>query len=125
MRKLVERLLVVALFVGAGVAFCQGVFPTYSYRYRLTLKVEIDGKVRTGFSVIEVRFVGHPEFPGAGRFSPEVAGQAVFVDLAERGAIVAVLTAPNESDSRISRFPEGVPALWLAARAFGNQSTDN
>ena len=30
-------------------------YPTYTYRYRMTVNVEVDGQMRSGSSVIEVR----------------------------------------------------------------------
>ena len=59
----------------------QDVYPTYSYRYRLTIAIEVDGKVHAGSSVIEVIWRGQPDLPGAGSFTPHVRGQAVYVDL--------------------------------------------
>jgi hypothetical protein len=95
------------------------VYPTYSYRYRLTIGIEIEGRVHTGSSVIEVIWRGQPDLPEAGSFSPHLRGQAVFVDLGSHGAVVASLIAPSFERSGTIQWPEGVSAIWLAQRAFG------
>lgn len=112
-----------AFLVVGAIGWYKSSFPTYSYRYRLTISVELDGKVHTGSSVIEIRWIGHPNLPDAGSFSPQVRGQAAFIDLGLSGAIVAALgtgtgqTSPGAPDHAVS-------AVWFAARAFGNQSTN-
>lgn len=66
-------------------------FPTYSHRFRLTLEVEVDGKVKSGSSVIEA--VGWRTWaPGRGAlFYDSADGNAVFVDLGDGRALVAIL----------------------------------
>ena len=63
-------------------------FPTTSYRYRLTIVVELDGRVHSGSSVIEVRYRFFPEFfsqlANGNQYERSVAGQAVLVELGER-----------------------------------------
>jgi hypothetical protein len=95
-------------------------FPTYSYRYRLQLAVELDGKVHTGSSVIEVRWDCGPHVAGLAQCSPSLGGQATVVNLGPRGVVVATLF----SGENISPVPDGaVDAVWFCANAFGNQST--
>lgn len=95
--------------------------PTYIHRYRLTVHIEIDGKVHTGSSVIEVRWVGQSYVPGVGSFLPRIKGQAAFVDLGSRGAVVAALITGQTSQEK----PDGSrSAIWLASLAFGNPSTN-
>lgn len=90
----------------------QDVYPTYSYRYRLTIAIEIDGKVHSGSSVIEVIW---RERPGIGSFSSYIRGQAVFIDLQSRGAIVATLT---NGESYGPAQDGSLSVLWLVPRAF-------
>jgi hypothetical protein len=95
-------------------------YPTYVNRYRLTIAVEIDGERHTGSSVIEVRWTGRPKIGDAGPFVPRVLGQAAVVDLGSKGVIVAALF----NGVRFGIAPDGaVDATFLAARAFGNNST--
>lgn len=109
------------LLIAGVIGWYKASFPTYSYRYRLTISVELDGKVHTGSSVIEILHIGQPHIPDAGSFIPQVRGQAAFVDLGPAGAIVAALGPGTQQTSDSPNY--AVPAVWLAARAFGNQST--
>jgi hypothetical protein len=95
-------------------------YPNYTYRYRLTVNIEIDGQIRSASSVIEVTWSKHPELPGAGSFSPTLRGQAAMVDLGERGVVVATLV--NGEDYGPAK-DGALGALWIAAEAFGNHST--
>ncbi len=94
----------------------------YSYRYRLQISMEVDGKVLTGSSVIEVKWACGQLIPGAGLAPCEssLGGQATVVDLGPRGVVVATLfTGEN-----VLPVPDGaVDAVWLCANAFGNRST--
>ena len=101
----------------------QDVYPTYSHRYRLTIAIEIDGKVHSGSSVIEINWRGQPYIPGAGSFARDIRGQAVFVDLQSRGAIVATLSPGDPSGAP----PDGSRSvIWLLPQAFlGRVSGDD
>lgn len=114
----------IALFIGGAIAWVKFItYPDYSYRYRLALSIESDGKVHTGSSVIEVTWSGGIPFGDVGPYVPVVRGQAAFIGLGERGAVVAVLTAPSHEERGRIVWPEGVSAIFLGARAFGNSST--
>jgi hypothetical protein len=110
---------IVTLILGV-IVWWQVAYPTYSYRYRLTLTIEAEGKIHTGSSVIEVRWVGQPYVPGVGSYLPFIRGQATFIDLGSRGAVIASLR--NQDYGRGS---DGTwSAIWIAARAFGNEGGD-
>src|SRR4051794_5860365 len=64
-------------------------YPTYTYRYRLSLGIEADGQVHHGSSVIEISWPRQPIPPGS--VQAEIGGQAALVDLGSRGAVVASL----------------------------------
>ncbi len=120
MRALGVIAVCLAAVIGGAVAWCQINYPTYTYRYRLTLALEVDGKLHTGSSVIEISWVGQPYIPGAGSFVPRVRGQAAFIDFGSRGVVVAALVTGETSQD----VPDGSKsAVWIAARAFGNEST--
>jgi hypothetical protein len=69
-------------------------YPTYTYRYRMTVKVEVDGQVRSGSSVIEVRVSKQPVFlPGVNPVAASIRGEAAFVDLGAGRNIVALLAS--------------------------------
>jgi hypothetical protein len=101
----------VCLIIGAVVVW-EMAFPSYSHRYRLTASVEVDGEVHSGSSVIEVTWRKQPEFGDVGPFKSTMRGQATFVDLGKRGAIVAALDAGDASTSSTN-------ATFLAMKAYG------
>jgi hypothetical protein len=60
----------------------------------MTVEVEVDGKMHTGSSVIEVQLETQPQFlPGVGLVVQKVSGEAVFVDLGEGRNVVALLAS--------------------------------
>jgi hypothetical protein len=69
-------------------------YPTYSYRYRMTVEIDAGGEVRSRSSVIEVTVTREPKIlPEAGPFNRSAQGQAVFVELPAGKNIVALLTS--------------------------------
>jgi hypothetical protein len=94
-------------------------YPTYSYRYRLTVNVEVDQVLHSGSSIIEVTWYAH-FLPELVSFSSELRGQATLVDLGNRGVVAATLI--NGEDYGPAK--DGAwGAVWIAARAFGLDST--
>ncbi|TPQ31421.1 hypothetical protein C2U70_24005 [Bradyrhizobium guangdongense] len=112
--------IVLVLSVGALVVGYRYKYPDYTYRYRLTVNIEVDGKVHSGSSVIEVKWRGGPVIGDGGPFGPSVKGQAALVDLGDRGVVVATLI--NGEDYGPAK-DGALGALWVAAEAFGNHST--
>jgi len=102
------------LLIG-GQGWPASAYPTHSYTYRLALAVEVGGEIHRGSSVINVLWRGQPYIPGAGSFNPEVRGQATFIDLGSRGAIVAALI---NGESYGPAADGAINALWLVPRAF-------
>ena len=70
------------------------------YRYRLTVEVETPEGLRSGSSVIEVKtaIAGKYTIPTPGVNSRRARGEAVAVDLGERGLIFALLRSETNSD---------------------------
>jgi hypothetical protein len=122
MRTLGKIALCVALIVGAFFIWLHFAYPVYSYRYRLTIAIQTDGEPHSGSSVIEVQWVGQPKLGQAPPFYPYVHGQGVFVDIGKRGAIVATLIT---GDTSVFTGARAVDAMYLAARAFGNNSSSD
>ena len=119
-RGCITTLAVIALGIGALVAGYRFIYSDYKYRYRLAVNIEVDGKMYSGSSVIEVKWTGGPVFADGGPFGPSVKGQAVLVDLVDRGVVVATLV--NGEDYGPAK-DGALGALWIAAEAFGNHST--
>ena len=94
MRKLV---IVVLILIAIPVVWYMWNFPTVSYRYRLTVAVEVDGQVHSGSSVIAVQYSFNPKWvpPSWGVYNEYVWGQAVLIDLGAHGALVAALGGEN------------------------------
>src|SRR5262245_61484699 len=110
-------LAVLALLAGAAVVGYRYKYPNYVYRYRLTLNIEVDGKIHSGSSVIEVKWRSGPVIGDGGPFGGSVKGQAVAVDLGDRGVVVATLI----NDESYGPARDGaLGALWVAAAAFGD-----
>ncbi len=69
-------------------------YPTYTYRYRMTVNVEVDGQLRSGSSVIEVNVSKQVRFlPDVNPLGYAERGEAIFVDLGKGRNIVALLAS--------------------------------
>ena len=70
------------------------------YRYRLTVEVDTPEGLKTGSSVIEVKtaVAGRNSIPTPGVISRRAHGEAVTVDLGERGILFALLRSEDSSD---------------------------
>lgn len=94
-------LAIVAAIILAPLCFYFGykfLYPTYTYRYRLSVDVETPDGLRSGSSVIEVRYEMFPEINGRDHIS-RVFGEAVFVDLGQGKNLVGLLAAgPSGED---------------------------
>jgi hypothetical protein len=96
---------------GAVLLWLWWAYPTYTYRFRLTVAIEVDGERRTGASVIEVRNRLQPTFGHAPPVVATARGEAVYVELGARGHVIAVLAfGPNAWEDRIAT---------LVPRVFG------
>jgi hypothetical protein len=98
MRTFVKILLTIVLLIGGAVVWYKISYPTYTYRYRMTVEVMVDGAVRSGTSVIEVKVQKQPKF---GQAPPQVSrfyGEAVFVDLGGGRNVIALLAAGPKAE---------------------------
>jgi len=100
MRTLGIIALCVVLLIGVAVVWYMLAYPTYSYRYRMTVEVMADGVLHSASSVIEVRLQKQPQFlVPVPPVYPAVSGEAVFVDLGDgRNAIALLASGPNASN---------------------------
>jgi hypothetical protein len=80
---------------------------THRFRYRLTIEVSVDGQLKGGSGVIQV--TGRPDLvPGRPlKYTMTFSGEAVEVDLGQRGSLFALLT-----------FRDGFNAAYLPSKAF-------
>jgi hypothetical protein len=91
MKKRYILLLIIALLVSGYLMM----WPSYTYKYRMTVEVSTPEGIKTGSSVIEVTTHQWPKFLSgitAGNTTESSAvGEAPFVDLGARGMLFATL----------------------------------
>lgn len=105
-----KRLAIIAAIVVAAVLTYRIAFPSATVRYRLTLQADVGGRPATGSGVIEVSYVKNPKLlPNEAEFSINVRGEAVALDLGERGTLFALLKGGTDDRSG---------AEWIVLRAF-------
>lgn len=87
------------LIAGAVIGYISA-YPTYTYRYRMTVEVEVDGRIHSGSSVVEVQLVTQPRITTeTPRVRAKVHGEAVFVELGGGRNVIALLASgPNASN---------------------------
>lgn len=111
-RKVLLLLLAIAVagYVGYSLAY-----PTYTYRFRVTIEVETTDGVKTGSSVLEIVTVQYPAWTTfyTGTSHTIARGDAVFVDLGNGRNIIALNTLGDDiSDTRADNF---APRSFLRA----------
>ena len=75
-----------------GYVSCRISYPTYTHRYRLTLEVKVDDKIRRGSGVIEAYLTKEPKFlPEMRSVSTGVRGDAIPIDLGQGRYLFAIL----------------------------------
>tara|TARA_R110002110_G_scaffold324359_2_gene536440 strand:+ start:1596 stop:2321 length:726 start_codon:yes stop_codon:yes gene_type:complete len=90
------------------------IWPGYTHRYRLICDIEVDGQSHTGSSVFEVTWQTQARI-SAMPWRVDVRGDAVFVDLGDRGALLI----PNSRTA--TKEPSGASLEYLALWAFKGQ----
>ena len=90
------------LVVAVAVIGCWAtVFPRYTFGYRLTVSVETPEGLKTGSSVVRITAQKQPAFGESTSWSSSIKGEAVAVDLGQRGYLF-VLLAGNPTNSYAS-----------------------
>jgi hypothetical protein len=84
-----------------------------NYRYRLTVEVDTPEGVKTGSSVIEVETAmsGPNNIPSPGSLYVRARGEAVTVDLGERGLMFALMQSEEDEEWTHRAFLHTVPKL--------------
>lgn len=96
--------LIVGMVVWYGVSY-----PSVTVRYRLTLEAQADGELKTASGVREVTYSKGLAVGGQGALSIGVRGEAIALDLGDRGTLFALLSAGLDGRSG---------AEWIVLRAF-------
>lgn len=78
------------LVAGVVLAFAV-IFPTQSWRYKMTVSVETPEGIKTGSAVREVSVTDNPKITPETIPHIEVKGEAVVVDLGKRGVLFALM----------------------------------
>lgn len=110
----------VVVLIGGAVAWYKISYPTYTYRYRMTVEVVTDGALRSGSSVIEVQLIKQPPIiTNSPPVFPKVRGEAVFVDLGAGRNVIALLAAgPNGNNVD---YPSSVVAQHFRLSGVKNE----
>lgn len=83
----------VAILIGLYFAY-KFIYPTYTYRYRMVVEVDVRGETKSGASVIEVSLSKQPPLlPDVPSVATTVRGEAVFVDLGDGRNVIALLAS--------------------------------
>ncbi len=92
-------------------------FPAYEACFRMTVNVEVDGKVHSGSSVIQVGWqTPNPLFRGlAAGWNQRFEGEAVLVDLGKPGVLLALLKNPYFWSPDV---PNARPLYEILLKAF-------
>jgi len=112
LKRILRNGLILMAVLGAGYAGCKIVYPSYTYRQRMIVEVEVDGQLRTGSSVVEIMVRKQPKIGDSLTAVAYVRGEAVFVDLGQGRNVIALLAAgPDGKDTDYPRR--------LVTRVFG------
>jgi hypothetical protein len=89
-----SKILLSLIAVMLAYGFYKIKYPTYTYRYRMTVEIDAGGQTRSGSSVIEVTVTRVPQIlTEVGPYERSVEGQAIFIDLPGGKNIVALLAS--------------------------------
>ena len=98
------KIVIVALILASLIVGWHVYYPSGTWRYKMTVTVETPEGLKSGSAVREIYASSYPRFLSAGRnASIELQkGEAVVVDLGERGILLALLSGPmNFTDHAI------------------------
>jgi hypothetical protein len=92
MRGMKRGLTILGFIIVLALGGCWWVYPSASLRYEITVEVEADGQVYSGSSVHEVTLRRQPQLLSAPPVSGDFKGEAVAVNIADRGTLFVLLT---------------------------------
>ena len=89
--SLILAFIVLGVLPYSAISWYNSKFASGAFRYRITVEVQVDDTVQTGSGVLAASFSIAPKIlPGMG-FSSRVRGEAVVVDIGDRGALFLLL----------------------------------
>jgi len=63
-----------------------------TFNYRITVEIETPESVKSGSAVRQISVRRQPRLPDAGSISYNVSGEAVVIDLGERGVLFSLIS---------------------------------
>ena len=102
-----KRLWPIVGFMVFLVGFVYAVLPFYSIHYKVTVTVDTPEGEKTGYAVREISNGSFNELPGIDAISinpTDVEGEAVVVDLGERGVLFALISEDHDQDEFYQAF---------------------
>ncbi|MEO1199685.1 MAG: hypothetical protein AAFX39_10700 [Pseudomonadota bacterium] len=106
----------VVLAVGGVILWYMWTYPSGTLRYEMVVEVEADGEIYRGASVLEATYRHQPPLGSAPMMVGHSRGEAVVVDIGDRGTLFVLVTGPHgcpgneEFRSRWSGYdPENIP----------------
>jgi hypothetical protein len=114
MKGCLTALGIFAGLVLVGIVSCSIAYPEIHIRYRLKFDVKVDDTIRTGSGVVEVSYQIVPDYMnvnGALVGLNHIYGNAITIDLGEKGLLFAVFRMPSDSHYRLG--DTALPAYGL------------
>lgn len=104
-----KKAFIIAILLLVGFGLWHIIYPTGTWRYKMTVEVETPEGVKTGSAVREVTVISVPQFLPEVRPTVKLKGEAVVVDLGERGVLFALLNGYKFEAARLPFyvFPSG------------------
>jgi hypothetical protein len=93
-----KALIVLAVITAAIVVAWKVNYPSYSFNYKITVEVETPEGLKSGSAVREVTVVRQPKIGDAPSVIFDVRGEAVVVDLGERGVVFSLINWDSDRD---------------------------
>lgn len=92
MKRLIKKLLLLCVFIAAAVLLWTANYPYGSWRYKITVEIETPEGIKSGYAIREVTAVMQPQItPETQPVNYGVIGEAVVIDLGDRGVVFALL----------------------------------
>ena len=90
--------LIVIAFIGCVVVWWKVTYPSYSFHYKITVEIETPEGIKSGSAVREVTVSRQPKIGDAPSVIFDVRGEAVAVDLGQRGVVFSLINWDSDRD---------------------------
>jgi hypothetical protein len=105
-RKLIKLLPIKTIAVCAVVYFGWGIiYPSGTWRYKMTVTVETPEGIKTGSAVREVRAADGIKLTPESNVMRRVRGEAVVIDLSKRGVLFSLMSGDSGTNIFFDAFP--------------------